>query len=104
MAKVANYTPSEQDLSIRFYVEGIPLDFVLEKTATGGIDFLSAPYPPTETSEHEAFSLKDYPIEVLGDHTLSVKARNISGASITPATGTSLNFDIACIVEYQTGG
>jgi len=104
MAKVANYTPSEEDLSIRFYVEGVPLDFVLEKTATGGIDFTSAPYPPIETSEHEAFSLKDYPIEVLGDHTLSVRARNISGASISPAAGTSLNFDIACIVEYQTSG
>jgi len=103
MAKVANYTESEQDLAIRFFLEGAPLDFILEKTKTGGIDFMSARYPPNETEEHEAFSLAETPIEVPGDHTLSVKARNISGGSISPATGTSLNFDIAAIIEYQTG-
>jgi len=103
MAKVANYTESEQDLSIRFFLEGAPLDFVLEKTKTGGIDFMSARYPPNETEEHEAFSLKETPIEVPGDHTLSVKARNISGGPISPAAGTSLSFDIAAIIEYQTG-
>jgi len=103
MAKVANYTPSEEDLAIRFYLEGVPLDFVLEKTRTGGIDFLSTPYPPAETTEHEAFSLAETPIEVPGDHTLSVKARNISGGSISPATGTSLDFDILLGIEYITG-
>jgi len=102
MAKVSNYTPSEQDLAVRFYLEGAPLDFILEKTKTGGIDFLSAPYPPTETAEHEAFSLAETPITVPGDYTLSVRARNISGASISPTAGTKLTFDIACIIEYLT--
>jgi len=60
MAKVANYTESEQDLAIRFFLEGAPL-------------------------------------------TLSVKARNISGGAISPSAGTSLDFDIAAIIEYQTG-
>jgi len=104
MAKVDNYTEAEQDLAIRFYLEGAPLDLILERTKTGGIDFMSARYPPNETEEHESFSLCETPIEVLGDHTLTVKARNISGASITPSpAGTSLVFDIACIIEYQTG-
>jgi len=103
MAKVANYTESEQDLAIRFYLDNAPFDFILEVTKTGGIDFMSARYPPNETEEHEAFSLAESPIEVPGDHTLSVKARNISGGSISPAAGTSLDFDIACIIEYQTG-
>jgi len=103
MAKVANYTESEQDLAIRFFLEGAPLDFILEKTKTGGIDFMSARYPPNETEEHEAFSLAETPIEVPGDHTLSVKARNISGGAISPSAGTSLDFDIAAIIEYQTG-
>jgi len=103
MAKVANYSPSEQDLAVRFYLEGAPLDLILEKTKTGGIDFLSAPYPPAETTEHEAFSLAETPVEVPGDHTLSVRARNISGAAISPAAGTSLDFDILLGIEYQTG-
>jgi len=103
MTKVDNYTEAEQDLAVRFYLEGVPLDFILEKTKTGGIDFMSTPYPPTETTEHEAFSLAETPIEVPGDHTLSVKARNISGGAISPATGTSLDFDILLGIEYQTG-
>jgi len=103
MAKVTNYTPSEQDLATRFYIEGAPADFILEKTKTGGIDFMSTPYPPAETTEHESFTLVDTPLEVLGDHTLSVTARNISGGAISPATGTSLTFDILVGIEYQTG-
>jgi len=103
MAKVANYTVTEQDLAVRFYLEGIPFDFILEKTKTGGIDFTSARYPPREDQEHVAFTLKETPIEVPGDHTLSVRARNIKGTAISPAAGTSLDFDIACIIEYQTG-
>jgi len=103
MAKVANYTVAEQELGIRFYLENMPLDFILEKTKTGGIDFMSAPYPPREDVEHEAFSLAETPIEVLGDRTLSVRARNIKGTAISPATGTSLDFDILIGIEYQTG-
>jgi len=107
MAKVANYTEAEQDLAVRFYVEGAPFDFILEKTKTGGLDFTSLPYPPGEptgeVAEWEPFSLSETPIEVLGDHTLTVKARNISGAAISPAAGTSLEFDILVGIEYQTG-
>jgi len=101
MAKVSNYTASEGDIGIRFYLDDAPLDFLLEKTAIAGIDMMSMPYPPTETTDHEAFTLAGSPIEVLGDHTLSVKARNIKGASISPATGTSLVFDVALIIEYM---
>jgi len=99
--KVSNYTPSEQDLGVRFFIDGEPLDFVLEKTKTGGIDLLSMPYPPAETTEHVGFSLKGLPIELLGDRTLSVRVRNISGASISPSAGTSLIFDIAMLCVFK---
>lgn len=101
-AKVTNYAAwAEQELAVRFYLDGAPLDFILDETKTGGIDMKNTPYPPDST-EYEGFIL-DTPIEVLGDHTLSVRVRNISGAAITPGAGTSLTFDIAAIIEYLTG-
>jgi hypothetical protein len=100
MAKVSNYTPSEEKLAVRFYLDNVPKDIVLLTTKTGGIDIMNLPYPPTNTAESEPFTLKDSPIEVLGDHTLEIKVRNISGAAISPAAGTSLIFDILVVAEY----
>jgi len=103
MAKVSNYSAVDGDLGIRFYLDDAPLDFLLEKTAIAGIDMMSMPYPPREVAEHVGFSLADTPITVEGDHTLSVRARNIKGTAISPAAGTSLVFDVALILEYMTG-
>ena len=101
-AKVTNYAAhAEQELAVRFFLDGAPLDFILDVTKTGGIDLMNTPYPPDST-EYEGFIL-DTPVEVLGDHTLSVRVRNISGAAITPDAGTSLIFDVAQITEYLTG-
>jgi len=86
---------------VRFYIDNAPLDFLTEITKVGGIDLLAMPYPPAETTEHVGFSLAMNPIEVLGDHTLSVRVRNIKGASISPATGTALIFDIAMVCEFK---
>jgi len=101
LGKVSNYTAAEGDLGVRFYIDNSPLDFVLEKTKVGGIDLLSMSYQLAETVEHRGFSFKEMPIEVLGDHTLSVRARNIKGASISPAAGTSLIFDIAMVCAFK---
>jgi len=107
MAKVANYTEAEQDLAVRIYLTppGAPLDFILEKTKTGGLDFTSLPYPPGsptgEVADYQGFHLP--PVEVGGDVTVSIKARNISGGAISPAAGTSLDFDILVGMEFQTG-
>jgi len=99
--KVSNYTAADGDLGVRFYLDNAPLDFITEDTKVGGIDLLAMPYPPAETTEHVGFSLVGSPIEVLGDHTLSVKVRNIKGAAISPTAGTSLIFDIAMVCEFK---
>jgi len=99
--KVSNYTAADGDLGVRFYIDNAPLDFLTEITKVGGIDLLAMPYPPAETTEHVGFSLATSPVEVLGDHTLSVRVRNIKGTAISPAAGTSLIFDIAMVCEYK---
>jgi len=101
MHDVANYTESEGDLGVRFYLDNAPLDDLTETTVTGGIDVLSMPRPPADATEEVPFSLKGTPIEVLGDHTLSVRVRNVKGAAISPAAGTSLTFTITAIYEFQ---
>jgi len=101
MAAVANYTPSEGDLAIRFRLDGAELDKLLDVTKIAGIDLLAARRPPADTTEILPFTLEALPIEVLGDHTISIRVRNIKGTSISPAVGTSLEFTITAIVEYK---
>jgi len=100
MAAVANYTPAEGDLGVRFYLQNVPKEVILEKTKVGGIDLLAMPRPPKEDTEFEPFTLEGSPIEVPGDWTLSVKVRNTKGADISPTTGTSLTFTITAICKF----
>jgi len=100
MGSITGDTVSEGDFGIRFYLDGRPLDWVLEKTPVAGIDVLSMPRPPADTTEEEPFTLKELPVEVLGDHTISIRARNISGADKSPATGASWKITVTAIVEF----
>jgi len=101
MASVANYTPAEGDLAIRFYVDNAPLDAILEKTKVGPADLLSLPRPPKDDTGEAPFSLCDYPIEVLGDHTISIRVRNTKGADISPAAGTGLAFTVTAVCVFK---
>ena len=103
MADVENYTPSEGDLAIRMKYDETYLDTTLKDSALGGIDILSAPRPPADTTEEEPFSLAGSPITVEPNHKLYFLVKNTSGASISPASGTSLTFTITAIVEYHRG-
>jgi len=100
MASVSNYTPSEADLAVRFYYENVPQDRLLEKTKIAGFDILSCPRPPADTTEQVPASLAATPIVVEPERTLKAVVRNIKGADISPATGTSLTFTITMLVEY----
>jgi hypothetical protein len=102
MATVENYSPTEGDLSLMFYIDNIPLQKLtdLPGTIRGGIDILSCPRPPTDTTEQEPFSFIANPIVLEGDHTLSVRVRNTSGASIKPAAGTALTFTVTMIAVF----
>jgi hypothetical protein len=88
-------------VGIRFFLDGKPLDTLLPTPGPFGIDALSMPLPPTTGTEMTAFSLEAYPIDVLGDHTLEVKARNVSGGSLSPATGTSITITFRAIAQYM---
>jgi len=100
LVKITGDTVVEGDFAITFYVDNIPLEAFTAKNLMDGIDALAMPKPPTATTEMQAFTLKDFPIEVLGDHTLSVRVRNISGVNKAPATGTSWKVEIKLIAKY----
>jgi len=103
---VDNYTAAEGDLAYRFYLDNSPLDILTSAPGKvrGGVDLLSIPRPPADASEEYPFSLADIPLEVLGDHTLSVRVRNTKGADIAPAAGTSLVFYFDSLAIYVRTG
>jgi len=104
MSKLTGWTRAMHEVALRVYLDGAPLDFLLEKTAIGGFDLYNTPYPPAETTEHRCFTLKDFPIVVEGDHTIKFVMRNISGGDITIAAATGNGPYVAAICEYQKTG
>jgi len=105
MAKVtgAATAPSEGDVAIRFYLEGSPLDILTSEPGKKGVDLLSAPYPPSGSTEEIPFNLHDLPITVPGDNTIEIRIMNTSGAGIAAGSTTDLVANIVAIVEYIKG-
>jgi hypothetical protein len=93
-------TLAEGQVSIRFFLDDVPLDQLLSAPGQFGIDALSMPLPPTATTEFIPFTLENYPINVPGDHTLTIKARNTSGGTLSPATGQNITITVTAISEY----
>jgi len=58
------------------------------------------PRPPADSTEETPFTLESFPIVVEGDHTLSIRAKNISGSSISPTTDTSLTVYVTAIAKF----
>jgi len=85
---------------ITFYLDNNPLENITGTNIDAGIDILSMPRPPADTTEETPFSLAEFPIAVEGDHTLSIRAKNVSGASISPSTGTSLTVYVTAIAKF----
>jgi len=81
---------AEGDVGIQFKLDGRPLDILTAGPGPKGIDALSMPMPPADTTEEVAFSLASRPIEVQG-------AINVSGGDISY---TDLDIDFTAIVEY----
>jgi len=103
MIDYANITISPGDVVINFYLDNTPLEFLESTNLDKGIDIYALPHRDDVSSNEEPFSLKNYPIEVLGDHTLKVTAKNVSGSDITPPTGTSITLTFYAVVEYHKG-
>jgi hypothetical protein len=103
-AKIVGYTPAEGEIGIRFAIDTAWLDELLEAPKVGGIDILSMPYPPTETTNLNPFSLEAFPIQVLGDHTFKVFARNNKGTAITIPAAAGNGVYFLAVAEYEKRG
>jgi len=103
-ASITGDTVTDGDFGIRFYLEGKPLDNLTRDIAKLGVDVLSMPKPPADTTEEELFSLADRPIDVPGDITFTIKASNESGVDKAPAAGASWTIAVTAIVEYLKQG
>jgi len=101
MASVANYTATDGELALRFMYVGTWLDELMEKVATGGLDFMACPRPPKSTTEFKPFTFKEYPITVEPELTLHIYVRNVKGANISPAAGTKLKFEVTMLYRYK---
>jgi len=75
---------------IRIYIEDKPYDVIETEMGKLGIDAFEMALPPRDALTLDIFSLKDMPIELVAGRNIKVKAINISGAGITPPTGTSI--------------
>jgi len=91
---------AEGDWSITFYLDNNPIENIFGTNVKEGIDVLSMPRPPAGTTELEAFTLERFPITVFGDHTLSIRCKNQSGASKSPTTGTSITVTVTAVARY----
>jgi len=102
-AKVEGDTVNEGDFALTFYLDNIPLELDVAENLGIGVDVKSMPLPPADASEEIPFTLKNFPLEVLGDHTLSIRCINISGASKSPASGSSWTVTVKAIARYFKG-
>ena len=104
LASMTGASFAEGTFALRFYLDGKPLDILTTGPGNLGVDVLSMPSPPADSTEQDAFTLADLPIVVAGDHTFSVRAINISGAGQTPDFGFAWSVTVRAIVEYLMKG
>ena len=100
---IANATISDGDVVLKFYVDNNPLEFLESNNVEAGLDILAFPHRDDVATNEVAFSLKDLPILLEGDHTLKVTAKNVSGSAISPPSGTSITLTLYMVGEYSKG-
>ena len=83
-------TQTYGQINVKFYYDGKPLDLLVATAGPHGIETLKMPLPPTATTDTEPFTFREKPIAVVGGHTLSVKAINVSGSALSAATGQNI--------------
>jgi len=101
MLSITGGTVSEGDFGVIFKLNGVSLEEWLAENAPAGIDALSMPYPPKEDTEMLTFTLKDFPIEVLGDNTFSIFVKNVSGADKSPSSGSAWSVEAKLVALYE---
>ena len=103
--QVATGSPAEADgnIGVRPYIDDAPLDHILAATGRRGINRFELEIPNTTDNKGFApFSLAGYPIRLLGDHTLTMKAMNVSGGSLFGTTAAQ--FHLYAVADYQKVG
>ena len=101
MVKITGGAVSEGDFGVKFYMNNIPFELDVPSGMQEGIDSLVMPYPPADTTEEVPFTLKDFPIEVLGDYTFSIRVKNTSGADKTPTAGSAWTVTVKMLGKYE---
>jgi len=104
LVNITGDTVSEGDFAVEFYMDNTPFEPEFAENLYAGIDALSMPSPPRDDTEELVFTLKDYPIVVNGDHTLSIRVRNVSGSDKAPASGSSWTVNVKVIAKYERVG
>jgi hypothetical protein len=77
-------------INIKLYYDGKPFDLLLTIAGPHGIESLKMPLPPSDTTEKEGFSFRDKPVTVVGGHTFTITAINVSGSTLSAASGTNI--------------
>lgn len=98
---VTGNTVNPGDFAIIFKMDNIPFELDVAESLMYGVDALSAPLPPDAADGEEPFTLKETPIEVMGDRTLSILLRNTSGADKSPTAGSAWGVTMKAIVVYE---
>jgi hypothetical protein len=103
MASVDNVSGgvADGDWGILIYIDGQPIDFINHAGEKKGIEVLSAPRPPTDTTEEVPFSLQNFPIEIPGDHEISFRIVNNSGAAKSPTAGNAIIATVTVLAQYS---
>lgn len=96
---VSGGTFTAGQIGVRLFYDGTPLDMLTSDPGHKGIDLLSMPAYDDVASNEAPFSLKDLPINVLGDHTFTVKLINNTSSTYTFSAATT--FTLYAVVEYM---
>jgi hypothetical protein len=86
-------------VNVKLYYDGKPLDLLVATAGPHGIETLKMPLTPTATAEFEPFSFKDKAIYVVGGHTLTVTAINVSGSALSAASGQNITVRFVAIYK-----
>ncbi len=86
-------------INAKLYYDGKPLDLLLTVAGSQGIETLKMPLPPTNAAEMEGFSFKDIPVAVVGGHTFTVTAINVSNSALSASTGNNITVRLVAIYK-----
>jgi hypothetical protein len=86
-------------INLKLYYDGKPLDLLVATAGPHGIETLKMPLPPTDSANKDPFTFKEKPVTVVGGHTLTVTAINVSGSALSAATGQ--NITVRFVAVYK---